>query len=169
MEEFISKIRRKRIQKLAVIFYGINEFGEVVMLKRNKEPFKDKLVPPGGKLEKGESVVDALKREFYEETGIEINNYVLKVITTEIGPDGYNWILFIYKGYIKKKHLPECDEGKLYWIKKEELRKQDLSEIDKKLLPYIFEERGLFLFKIDYDNDKNYKIVNIKKLSSFFQ
>ncbi|MCD6105558.1 MAG: NUDIX domain-containing protein [Thermosipho sp. (in: Bacteria)] len=167
---FIENIRRSNKQKVAVISYIVNEFNEVLFLKRTKEPFKNKLVPPGGKIEKNESPSQAMKREIFEETGLKISdNYVLKVITTEIGPENYNWILFIYKAFVKKQPLVSSPEGELYWIKKEGLYLSELSEIDKKILPFIFDKKGLYLLYINYDVRKNAEVLKVKILSTFFQ
>ncbi|SHH20744.1 NUDIX domain-containing protein [Thermosipho atlanticus] len=167
--DFVEKIRRSKIQKVAVMCYAENEYDEVLMLERSNEPFKNKLVPPGGKVKDGEKISEALKREFFEETGIILKNYVLKVITTELGPEHYNWILFIYKAFIKKQPTIKCSEGKLYWIRKSELKFHNISDIDKKILPYIFYKKGLYLMKINYDELKNAEIISIRKLSSVFK
>ena len=53
----------------------VNPEGSALLLRRH--PGKqggDKWGLPGGKLEQGESPVEAIKREIYEETGIELRN-----------------------------------------------------------------------------------------------
>ncbi len=46
--------------------------GKMLLLKRAVEPFKDRWGLVGGSVEPEESLADGLKREFREETGLEV-------------------------------------------------------------------------------------------------
>lgn len=50
----------------------IEHAGELVLIKRNLEPLRGYWAPPGGYVEVGESVEEAVVREAREETGLEI-------------------------------------------------------------------------------------------------
>ena len=52
----------------AVVFRG----DDVLVVKRGRPPFEGQWSIPGGRLEHGERVVDAVRREVREETGLEI-------------------------------------------------------------------------------------------------
>jgi 8-oxo-dGTP diphosphatase len=58
-----------RIGVGAVVFRG----DDVLLVRRGKEPFKDQWSIPGGGLEHGERLAEAVMREVREETGVEIN------------------------------------------------------------------------------------------------
>ena len=47
--------------------------GKVLIVKRGHEPRKGEWSLPGGRVELGETLVDALRREIREETGLEID------------------------------------------------------------------------------------------------
>ncbi|MDP8002868.1 MAG: NUDIX hydrolase [Caldisphaera sp.] len=69
---------------------------DVLLIKRANEPEKGMWAIPGGHLELGERILDAAKREFYEETGIDTSPLgvinVDEIITKKTG----NSILFHY-------------------------------------------------------------------------
>src|SRR5215211_6207598 len=45
---------------------------KILMVRRNKDPFKDRLALPGGFVNEGETVEEAMKREAMEETSLEV-------------------------------------------------------------------------------------------------
>ena len=49
--------------------------GKIVLIKRKNEPFKDRYALPGGIVEYGERVEEALVREVKEETGLDVEIY----------------------------------------------------------------------------------------------
>jgi ADP-ribose pyrophosphatase YjhB (NUDIX family) len=47
--------------------------GKVLLIRRGKEPYKDHWSLPGGGIERGERVREAVRREVNEETGLEVD------------------------------------------------------------------------------------------------
>lgn len=154
-----ENIRRSVGQVKAAICY-IQDSGRSLMIKRRKEPFSGYIVAPGGKFEYGETPSQCIEREIYEETGLIIKDYKLKIVTSELGPSHYNWILYIYVCTGFEGSVKESDEGELCWVDSDKLAFEQMADIDKKMLPYVFDDKRYF-FKLKYDSDKNCTIESI--------
>jgi ADP-ribose pyrophosphatase YjhB (NUDIX family) len=48
----------------------LREQGRLHLIRRTKEPYKELLALPGGKMEQGETPLEAARREMFEETGL---------------------------------------------------------------------------------------------------
>ncbi|MEM9706906.1 MAG: NUDIX hydrolase [Pseudomonadota bacterium] len=70
----MSETTKPRVSVGAVVFKG----DAVLLIKRGRPPFKGQWSIPGGGVEYGERLVDAVKREVMEETGVEVD--VLRLI-----------------------------------------------------------------------------------------
>jgi 8-oxo-dGTP diphosphatase len=162
MDNFINAIRRNELQKVAAICYIISE-DRALMIDRIKEPFKGYFAAPGGKREEGEDIESCIKREIFEETGLRINDPELKVVTTETGPENYNWILFIYVCRNFTGQVKESDEGKLVWVNIGDLMNERFSQIHKDILPYLFSDNK-YLMHLRYDEEKDCIIESIEEL-----
>lgn len=67
---------RKRYKKehivTSVVAVIVDNDGRVLLTRRSIQPFQDLWVMPGGKIDLGEPILDALKREVHEEVGLEV-------------------------------------------------------------------------------------------------
>lgn len=67
---------KKRYKKehivTSVVAVIVDDDGRVLLTRRSIPPFQDLWVMPGGKIELGEPIMEALKREVHEEVGLEI-------------------------------------------------------------------------------------------------
>ena len=73
------------MKKFVVIFLFTKDHKKVLMVKRNKPPYKDCWNGIGGKIEENETEIQAAIRECYEETGIRLNNP--KLLITYLYPE----------------------------------------------------------------------------------
>lgn len=71
-----------RTVDITVIFRG-----SILLIKRAKAPFQNKLVLPGGHVETGESLVAAAVRELEEEVGLHLEPSRLRELVTLDSPD----------------------------------------------------------------------------------
>ncbi|XP_050314238.1 8-oxo-dGDP phosphatase NUDT18 [Anthonomus grandis grandis] len=72
----------------------LNEHGDVLMMQEAKQSCAGKWYLPAGRMEKGETIVEACKREVLEETGLEIECTTLIMVECA----GGMWIRFILTG-----------------------------------------------------------------------
>ena len=82
---------------------------------------------PGGHIEEGESLVESVIREVYEETGLTIVDPKLVAVKDWPLDDGGRYIVFCYKATEFTGQLRSSDEGEVSWVEKDQLEKLDLS------------------------------------------
>jgi colanic acid biosynthesis protein WcaH len=76
----------------------------LLLLRRNNSPAKGEWWFPGGRIKKGESLEEALRREIKEETGLEISEYKLINVYSRVFPQRHD---------ITIAYLCKCKEGKI--------------------------------------------------------
>lgn len=121
----------------------IKKEGRVLLVKRRYEPSKEKWSIPGGLVELGERVKDAVKREVYEEVGLEIRLIRLIDVIDNITRDKdgrirYHYILSDYLAVPKSGLLRGNKEVlDLGWFTPEEAAKLNLTKSSRHLLRKI--------------------------------
>jgi 8-oxo-dGTP diphosphatase len=70
--------------------------GRVLLIRRGHEPMKGQLSLPGGTLELGETLVEGVRREVLEETGLEVEPLALVEVLDRISRDLDGRIQFHY-------------------------------------------------------------------------
>ncbi|MCD8096888.1 MAG: NUDIX domain-containing protein [Lachnospiraceae bacterium] len=81
---------------------------------------------PGGHVEAGETFAEAVIREMKEETGLCIHHPVLKGIYHWYR-DGFHNIGLLYRAESYEGELKSSEEGRVYWISREEYEKKELA------------------------------------------
>lgn len=110
-------IQNYKVSPLTMIF--LIDQDQVLTLKRSphKQIFPGKLSGFGGKVEPGESLMDSAKREFLEETGLQIQDPIFKGTFTIIIDNGYINVLHLFVATkFSGKLTATSDEGEITWM-----------------------------------------------------
>lgn len=124
-------------------------------IKKQNDMNKDKWLGVGGKLEDGESPFDCARREILEETGLTVKKLNYKGIITFVSDlYGTEYMhLFTSNDYTGEVDY-ECDEGRLEWVKKQDIYSLPIWEGDKIFFELMEKEDRFFSLKLCYHGDK---------------
>lgn len=127
---------KERIAHLNSTACYLKKDNKVLMIKFSKK-WGQVYAPPGGKFESGETPLDCIIREYYEETGLTLINPKLQGIS--YWQDKAEGIIFVYTAENYEGKLKETsEEGKLEWIEIENLTKINQFDQNEKFTPYLF-------------------------------
>lgn len=103
--------------------------GNRILVQDRMNPDWPGITFPGGHVEPRESFVDSVIREVEEETGLKISNIQLCGIKQWTHREGkYRYIVLFYKTDTYSGELKSSDEGRVFWIEKEDLKNYVLAE-----------------------------------------
>jgi len=92
-----AKVKREYPEQPIVgVGAAVVDAGRILLARRGKEPARGWWTFPGGVVELGESVEDAVRREVLEETGLEIELERLLVVVDRIERDADGRVLYHY-------------------------------------------------------------------------
>ena len=121
----------------------------VMVYDEDKILVQDKVNPnwpgltfPGGHIEKEESFIMSAIREVKEETGLDISNLKLCGFKQWSKKSEYRYIVIYFKTNCFSGELKSSDEGKVFWIKRDELKNYKLAEDFEEMIK-VFESDDL--------------------------
>jgi 8-oxo-dGTP diphosphatase len=128
----------------SVVAVIIDENDKILLTKRNIPPFLGEWVMPGGKIDLGESIIAAVKREVLEEVGLEVEVQDLLNVFEHVTPgeDNYHFIILYYRCFPIsseiKHNVDEVEEAQ--WVPPAELNNFNMPQGTRFILTKLFPE-----------------------------
>ena len=105
-----------------------------MLVERGKEPLKGYWSIPGGIVETGEKLVEGIRREVAEETGLDVEPYSMFEIFERIMPDAegkpeYHYVLIDYLCRVAGGKLAaSSDVSRAVWVTEQDLGKYRITD-----------------------------------------
>lgn len=131
----------------------LHKDGKYLLQDRVKKDWQGYTLP-GGHVEPGESIVDAVVREMKEETGLAILDPRLCGVK-QFPIDGGRYIVFLFEATSFEGEISSSEEGNIHWIRAEELDQVNLVQDFRDLVDVILNKKfSEFQYVIEADQWK---------------
>ena len=137
----MSRSEQAIFTNLCMVYDGAGN----ILVQDRADPDWPGLCFPGGHVEPGESFVESVIREVWEETGLTIENPILCGTKQFQTDEGARYVVLFYKTNRYSGQLKSSDEGEVFWIPRTDLHKYTLCD-DFPDMVRVFEEDDLSEF-----------------------
>ncbi|NOT11373.1 MAG: NUDIX hydrolase [Methylococcaceae bacterium] len=108
-----------------------NECQQVLLIQRNKAPASGYWSVPGGRLEPGESLAEACRREVKEETGLDVApTTIVAVVDRRL--EGFHYVIIDYLALLSDEKsqppIAHSDVSDARWVNVDQISAYDLVE-----------------------------------------
>lgn len=118
--------------------------GQVLLVRRGQPPLLGEWSIPGGMLETGETIVEGVRRELLEETGVEVLVRELIEVFERISLDGkgkaqFHYVVLDYFcEFVRGEACAASDAAEIAWVAEAELNGYGLSQAARRVVERAF-------------------------------
>lgn len=119
----------------------------ILLVQRGKQPLKGWWSLPGGVVETGEQLTEAIKREVREETGLEVEPQLVveifeRILRDKEGKPEYHYVLIDYLCKAKGgEPRPGDDAAAVEWVKRKDLASRKVTEGTLEVIEVAFTKK----------------------------
>jgi len=138
---------KKEYPEVSVGSLILNKKGELLLVKSHKWPGVNKYTMPGGHIEIGETVEEALKREIKEEVGLEIEP--IKFLTVQdaifskefFKPKHFIFLDFLCESPTSRVKLDNDELQEYLWVNPENALNLNIDSFTRKTIEKYLEDK----------------------------
>ena len=140
-----------------VLVYIENHDAYLLIHKKKKDMNEGKYLGIGGKIEPNETVVQALIRETFEETGLTLQSYHHRA-EIYFHQGEYHETMHLFTADVYTGELKASNEGDLVWVKKANIKSLPMWAGDHYFLDKLENSKDFFEMHLYYEQEKLIKV-----------